>query len=202
MNPLKHHFLTLAYNNGWANYRLINACLKLSQDDFAARRTSFFPSIKATLNHNLTVDWYYVDALERSLDGREPAVDPGAFFQPEEPLDHCADLWREQHAVDGRFIAACRRLPEDLALGIRIPRRAGVVTESIPRFMAHLTQHQTHHRGQVHAMLAGTNVTPPQLDEFFCLGDGKTGDYALRQPDFAALGWSEEMIWGVVQQGA
>jgi uncharacterized damage-inducible protein DinB len=24
-----------------------------------------------------------------------------------------------------------------------------------------------HHRGQVHAMLAGTRVAPPQLDEFF-----------------------------------
>jgi len=27
--------------------------------------------------------------------------------------------------------------------------------------------HQIHHRGQVHAMLAGTRVAPPQLDEFF-----------------------------------
>jgi uncharacterized damage-inducible protein DinB len=27
--------------------------------------------------------------------------------------------------------------------------------------------HQIHHRGQAHAMLAGTSVAPPQLDEFF-----------------------------------
>jgi uncharacterized damage-inducible protein DinB len=196
MHPLAHHFLTMAHNNAWANYRLIQACLQLSQDEFVAPRTSFFPSIKATLNHNLTVDWYYVDALERSLQGREAHANPGAFFDPEEPFERCADLWVEQRAVDERLITACRALPDDLAVGIRIPRRAGVVTEPIPRFFAHLFQHQIHHRGQVHAMLSGTRIAPPQLDEFFCLGDGKTGDFALRQPDFAALGWSEEMIWG------
>ena len=30
----------------------------------------------------------------------------------------------------------------------------------------HLLTHQIHHRGQAHAMLAGTSVKPPQLDEF------------------------------------
>jgi uncharacterized damage-inducible protein DinB len=33
--------------------------------------------------------------------------------------------------------------------------------------LLHLFTHQIHHRGQVHAMLAGTRVKPPQLDEFF-----------------------------------
>ena len=60
--PLSHHFATMAYNNAWANHRLLNACEQLSQEDFVAPRTSFFPSIKATLNHNLTVDWYYASS--------------------------------------------------------------------------------------------------------------------------------------------
>ena len=57
----------MACNNAWANHRLLAACARLAQADFIAPRTSFFPSLKATLNHNLTVDWYYVDALERAL---------------------------------------------------------------------------------------------------------------------------------------
>ena len=36
----------------------------LTQADFEAARTGFFPSIESTLNHILTVDWFYVDALE------------------------------------------------------------------------------------------------------------------------------------------
>ena len=62
----------MACNNAWANHRLLAACARLSQADFVAPRTSFFPSIKATLNHILTVDWYYVDALERALRGEPP----------------------------------------------------------------------------------------------------------------------------------
>ena len=52
--------------------------------------------------------------------------------------------------------------------------------------MAHLFMHQTHHRGQAHAMLAGTAVKPPQLDDFIMLGDDKH-----RVADMAALGWAE-----------
>ena len=66
MASLAHHLYTMACNNAWANHRLISACSQLSQEEFVARRTSFFPSIKATLNHILTVDWYYIDALERA----------------------------------------------------------------------------------------------------------------------------------------
>ena len=41
----------------WTNHRLLGACSHLSQAEFEAARSSFFPSIRATLNHNLTVDW-------------------------------------------------------------------------------------------------------------------------------------------------
>ncbi|HYT95822.1 MAG TPA: DinB family protein, partial [Casimicrobiaceae bacterium] len=55
-STLSHHFAMMAYNNAWANHRLLTACNKLSQADFEAQRTSFFPSLKATLNHIVTVD--------------------------------------------------------------------------------------------------------------------------------------------------
>jgi len=46
----------MAYNNAWANHRLLSACAALSQAEFEAPRTSFFPSIQATLNHILVID--------------------------------------------------------------------------------------------------------------------------------------------------
>ncbi len=81
MSPLAHHFYTMACNNAWANQRLLTACDKLSQADFVAHRTSFFPSIKATLNHILTVDWFYVDALERGLRGEPVNRDVERFLR-------------------------------------------------------------------------------------------------------------------------
>ena len=188
---LTHHFATMAYNNAWSNHRLLAACAKLSQDELVARRTSFFPSIKATLNHIVTVDWYYVDALERALSGQPVNPDARAFFDPEEPLDDCGQIAREQHAVDRRLIAACVKLGEDdLDHEVGILRSTGVQHETVTRLLAHLFQHQIHHRGQVHAMLAGTRVPPPPLDEFFCANDAP-----LRRRDLEELGLAEQTIW-------
>jgi uncharacterized damage-inducible protein DinB len=46
--------------------------------------------------------------------------------------------------------------------------------------LPHLFVHQIHHRGQVHAMLSGTSVAPPQLDEFFLAENLSDRDDALR----------------------
>jgi uncharacterized damage-inducible protein DinB len=192
MASLAHHFLTMAYNNAWANHRLLKACAQLAPDEFTARRTSFFPSIKATLNHIVTVDWFYIDMLERAVQGRPPNLEGGKFFDPEEPFDTCAPLAEAQRAADRRLIALCAALTDAQLDGpVQVPRRDGVHTDRIARIVAHLFQHQIHHRGQVHAMLAGTSVKPPQLDEFFCSNEGP-----LRAQDFAELGFSEEAIWG------
>ena len=190
-HSLAHHFATQAYQNAWANHRLLGACERLSQEEFAATRTSFFPSIRATANHILTVDWFYLEALERGFAGLAPHADPGRFFTPEEPFERCAELAREQRAADRRLIAVCESLG-DARLGapIGIRRRQGIVRESARRILAHLFQHDIHHRGQVHAMLAGTSVAPPQLDEFHCAGEA-----ALRAADFEALGFTESAIW-------
>ena len=64
----------MACNNAWANHRLLRACALLTNEEFAAPRTGFFPSLRATLNHILTVDWFYVDAIERFIRDTAPPV--------------------------------------------------------------------------------------------------------------------------------
>ena len=174
MPGLSQHFYTMAANNAWSNHRLLAACAKLSQEEFAASRTSFFPSIKATLNHIVTVDWYYVDALERALRGLRTNTQPGRFFDPEEPFATCAAL----SADDG------------FERPVALMRRTGIEHETTARLLAHLFQHQIHHRGQVHAMLAGTSVAPPQLDEFFCANEAH-----LRARELGEIGLSESAVF-------
>ena len=189
---IAHHFTTEAYNNAWANHRLLRACCELTPVEFGARRTSFFPSIKATLNHILTVDWFYLEILERSLAGQPPHERAHRFFDDEEPFDDCVALSREQHATDRRLVRLCASLTDERMDDlVRLPRKAGEQHDRVRRILAHLFEHQIHHRGQAHAMLAGTRVRPPQLDEFFC-----TAEAPLRAKDFAELGFSEEKIWG------
>ena len=193
MDALSQQLLSHAYNNAWANHRLLVACAQLSQAEFEAPRTGFFPSIKATLNHTLTVDWYYIDAIERALAGRPANPDFESFYDPEEPFARCDELRAEQSASDRRLIALCRSL-DTMRLQntiVDVPRRVGIQPEPLPRLLSHLFQHQVHHRGQVHSMLSGTAVEPPQLDEFFLIGDAPR-----RVTEFAQLGFDETEIWG------
>lgn len=188
--PLSHHLLTMAYQNAWANHRLAKAWGQLSAAELTAPRVSFFPSICATLNHILTCDWFYVDALERELRGDEPHPDCYVFFNEEQPFTVGADLKHEQGLVDRRLIAYCEQLRDaDLGRLVTIARDTPQ-HDSRLRMLSHVFEHQIHHRGQVHGMLSGTAVQPPQLDEFFCAGEA-----GLRAQDFAELGWTEELIW-------
>ncbi len=189
---LSQHLLAHAYNNAWANHRLLKACMQLTQPEFEAPRTGFFPSIRATLNHILTVDWFYIDALERELRGREPHPNYLSFFEQDQPCATCAAVRAEQRDADRRLIDYCREMKdEDLNRTVTILRTGSVQRDKRHRLLAHLFQHQTHHRGQVHAMLSGTPVAPPQLDEFFSAGEA-----GLREEDFRELGWTEAVVWG------
>ncbi len=170
----------LAQNNRLANHRLLTACLGLQPGEFEATRVSFFPTLKMTLNHILTVDWFYVDALEGGTLG------PRAW-DPEEPFDGIGALAEAQFAVDRRLLAFCADLTEArLVAETRVHRTGRIQVERTDDLLLHLFMHQTHHRGQVHAMLAGSSVRPPQLDEFLT-----ASDFRDRVGDMAALGWSE-----------
>lgn len=176
-------FRKLAYNNALANRRLLQACATLKTGEFEAPRTSFFPSIKETLNHIITVDWFYVDGLEGGTLGLKA-------FEVNEPFDDVLSLAEAQAKVDQRLTALCEALtPEKLVSTVSLPRGARIQQERMEDVLSHLFQHQTHHRGQVHAMLSGTGVAPPQLDEFIVADDAR-----FRNQELTDLGWNEETL--------
>jgi uncharacterized damage-inducible protein DinB len=157
----------------------------LSRDEFHAPRTSFFPSLAGTLNHILVVDEFYIGALYRERD-------LPARYRDFASADTLPELAARQAACDARLIAWCRLLD---AAGceavVELDRGTHVQRERAAHVLAHLFMHQTHHRGQAHAMLAGTSIAPPQLDEFLMPSEAH-----LREPEMAALGWSEAAVYG------
>jgi uncharacterized damage-inducible protein DinB len=167
----------MARNNLWSNHRLLKAAAALDEAAFKAERTSFFPSLHATLNHILAVDLYYLDALT------EGGVGPRGFSDYR-PSAMAADLMPRQEASDRRLVAFCDGLTAaDLERTVVTDRgERGPFEEQIGALLMHLFTHQTHHRGQAHAMLAGTDVPPPQLDEYFLVFDEP-----LRRAEIAAL---------------
>lgn len=177
-------YLAMAHNNRWANHRLLTACAGLSTAEFWAPRTGFFPSLGATLNHILVVDRFYVDAMEGGRLGSAACSDP-------ERGKTVAQLRGAQAEVDCRLIAVVAALKgSSLECMIDLHRPARIQRERMDRVLLHLFQHQVHHRGQAHAMLSGTSVRPPQLDEFFLAEEA-----ALRAAELTELGWTEDTVW-------
>lgn len=177
-------FRAMARNNAWCNHRLLAAVAQLDQAAFEAPRTGFFPSLRKTLNHILIIDHFYVDALEGG------SLGPAAW-QDQEPCATVAALQAAQAAVDGRLIAHCDGLDDSaLATEVRVHRGTRFQAERRDRLLLHLFLHQTHHRGHAHGMLSGTDVMPPQLDEFYSIAEAP-----LREAEFAELGWTEDTVW-------
>jgi uncharacterized damage-inducible protein DinB len=171
-------FRAMARNNSWSNHRLYGACAQLSHADLHATRVSFFPTIMKTLNHILIVDWFYTDSLGR--EGRGLAVFDGG----DEPHGELGPLREAQRLADEKLLALVEGMRlDDIDAEVQLERSDRIQVERAGDVLLHLFQHQIHHRGQVHAMLAGTSVAPPQLDEFFM-----REELPLRKRDLEELG--------------
>jgi uncharacterized damage-inducible protein DinB len=170
----------LARNNRLGNRRLFATIAALQPGEWDAPRTGFFPSLSATMNHIHVIDLFYLDAV------RGGSLGPAAWANPV-PYPDPAALAKAQDALDAGTVTLCDGLrPEDLGRPVHILRQTRIQTETLADTLLHLFLHDQHHRGQAHAMLSGTSLDPPQLDEFFMADDA-----GFRASDLAALGWTE-----------
>ena len=162
---MKAHFRKMAAYNRWANARLYEAVGTLSQEAIAAPRSGFFPSLLKTLNHILVGDTVWMGRLD----------DTGSSITSLDQILHTEfdALQAARSAMDNRIVAyveavAPARLEEDLVYRTVAgdPMRTNVT-----QVLAHFFNHQTHHRGQAHAMLSSTTVAPPVMDLIYFLRD-------------------------------
>jgi uncharacterized damage-inducible protein DinB len=175
----------LARSNLLANVRLHRACAALPPGAWEAPRVAFFPSLKATLNHILVIDRFYLDAVQGGTLGAAAWADPV-------PCSTLDDLVQQQSELDRLAVAICDGLaPGDVDRACHIHRSGRVQVETLGDTLLHLFLHDQHHRGQAHAMVSGTSVKPPQLDEFFM-----DDDAAVRADDLQAAGWDEAYLRG------
>lgn len=136
--------------NAWANERLYNTSAKLNDDEYRADRGAFFKSVHGTLNHLLAADriWMKRFTGQGEAPGRLDAI----------LHEELASLRAARDREDARIEAYVGQLTEEeLAanfsyLTIVNPK---TVTQPLAPALDHFFNHQTHHRGQAHAMLTG-----------------------------------------------
>ncbi len=156
---MRNHFLSFARYNAWANARLFAAALDLPDALYRQNVGVFFGSLHGTLNHLLVTDRMWL----RRLTGEGEAPTRVDVILHEDRHD----LARVRIAEDARLLATIVGYDEAaLARAVAYRTTSGAAHEQIVAdILAHLFNHQTHHRGQAHAALSIlTGAEPPSFD--------------------------------------
>jgi len=156
----------MARFNEWANARLYDTVARLSEQEYRADRKLFFGSIHRTLNHLMVVDRIWT----RRIDGEPHGISSLDMVL----YDNFDDLRRAREEEDRRLIGQVDALEQsDTRKLIRYRRIIGAVEAQTrcDHILITLFNHQTHHRGQVHAALTQSDIEPPPLDVIYFLDE-------------------------------
>ena len=152
-------FPMLAAYNGWANARLYDAAARLTDAQYRADRGAFFKSVHGTLNHLLVTDRIWMQRFTGEGDAPDRL---DAILHEDLP-----GLRAARAAEDSRILGWVEGLSDAALAGTISYRRVttpDLFTQPLAPALSHLFNHQTHHRGQVHALLTGLVGEAPSID--------------------------------------
>ncbi len=153
---MKAHFAKMARYNAWANARLYAAARSLPDASYRKKVGAFFGSLHGTLNHLLVTDRIWMRRL--TGEGEHPEKLDAILF------DDLPSLEMARQEEDERIIRYVDGLcDEDIGKDVSYATTKGVPHRNrLGDILAHLFNHQTHHRGQAHAILTVLGVREPQ----------------------------------------
>jgi uncharacterized damage-inducible protein DinB len=160
---------TMARYNRWQNESLYGAAGLLDDAARRADRGAFFGSIHGTLCHLLWGDRLWMHRFAGT-----PRPEAGIPASPELVADW-ETLRAERQAFDREIEDWAAALdPEWLSGDMTWFSAAGDRQFTMPKalLVTHMFNHQTHHRGQVHAMLTAAGARPGDTDLIFLPGAG------------------------------
>jgi uncharacterized damage-inducible protein DinB len=153
--PMKPHFLMMARYNAWANLRLYKMAGALPEELYRREVGVYFKSLHGTLNHLLVTDRIWMRRL--TGEGSHPNKLNAIAF------DDFASLQAARTSEDLRIVNYTENLQEaDIEKELDYTTLNGTPQrQPICEILAHWFNHQTHHRGQAHAILTLVGVTEP-----------------------------------------
>ncbi len=161
----KPYFARFAAYNAWANGLIYDATAEVSADQFTGDAGAFFGSLSGTLNHMIVADRIWLRRL-RGDGPEETRLD-------RKITDDLAELRAARRVEDDRIIDYVEAREEaDFLADISYRNTSGEpFTQSLDAVMGHFFNHQTHHRGQAHAILTRLTGTAPSIDLLYYMRD-------------------------------
>lgn len=153
------HYRTLARYNAWANRTLYDAAGRLNGAECRkVRSAAYFGSILNTLNHLLVVDYLWFARLKGT--SRTDLKLDGVLHHD------LAELRTAREAEDASIVSLVDTMNEEALAADCGFRDTQGKAWSMPvwQILATVFNHETHHRGQVHALLKDAGEEPPPLD--------------------------------------
>lgn len=155
----------MARYNSWQNTQLMPVLEAMDAQELTRDRGAFFGSILATANHLLWGDTLWMSRFDPSVAPPDVAASEHATLHPS-AASWSADRFR----VDGRIILWAKAL-RTVDLKGDITWHSGTMNRSftlpLAEAIVHFFNHQTHHRGQIHAMLTAAGQKAPVTDMVF-----------------------------------
>jgi uncharacterized damage-inducible protein DinB len=152
---MQRHFQMMAAYNRWANRRIYAAAAGLDDGLYRKDVGVFFTSVHGTLNHLLVADRIWMRRLQGS--GEQPQALNVILFE-DLGLLHAARVAEDERILD--FVASLDAATLESAWEYRT-LNGTPQCQPVREILAHLFNHQTHHRGQVHAALTRLGVAEP-----------------------------------------
>ena len=155
---MKSRYLMFAGYNAWCNERLYDAAALVSDADYRADRGAFFKSLHGTLNHLLVGDRIWMQRFTGQ--GEVPKGLDAILFED------FAALRKARRAEDARLSRYIEALSDDdlkRTIRFRTFSNPADIEQVLSPALDHFFNHQTHHRGQAHALLSsviGNDLTP------------------------------------------
>ena len=153
--PMKLHIVQMARYNAWANARLYAMAGRLTDEQYRRDVGAYFKSLHGTLNHLLVADRIWMRRMTGN--GDTPTALDAILY------DDLPSLAKARQAEDERIIAFVQSLVESqFELFWEYRMLNGTPQKQYLReILAHVFNHQTHHRGQAHTILTVLGVQEP-----------------------------------------
>lgn len=165
-----NHICLMAIYNDWMNAKAYEAARRLTDEELSLDRKAFFGSIIGTLNHLVAGDTLWLKRFARHP-ANHASLEPIRQLPAPQSLDQILlsdirELSEHRAWLDQVIIEWSRSITElDLECTLNYTSMKGAPADkSYYGLIMHFFNHQTHHRGQVTALLSQAGVDVGDTD--------------------------------------